>query len=197
MSKAVRLKNNLYLDTRGIVHKGKILADILYPVGSIYMTMKIKENPATLFGGTWVQIKDCFLWATNGPTTGTTGGSRITDATALTTNQMPKHSHTRGSMNIKGYVDPRWVDNSGGGIIMYIQNDTSALFTSRPGGHGYWWAQPGPTGGAGSNTQYHTRIEFDASRNWTGSTSEVGGGAGHTHTYMPPYFEVYMWYRTA
>lgn len=27
--------------------------------------------------------------------------------------------------------------------------------------------------------------------------SSTGGGQGHSHTYMPPYFEVYMWYRTA
>lgn len=29
------------------------------------------------------------------------------------------------------------------------------------------------------------------------STSYTCGNQGHTHTYMPPYFEVYMWYRTA
>lgn len=27
------------------------------------------------------------------------------------------------------------------------------------------------------------------------TTRATGGGEGHTHTYMPPYFEVYMWYR--
>lgn len=29
------------------------------------------------------------------------------------------------------------------------------------------------------------------------NNSYTGGGQGHTHTFMPPYFEVYMWYRTA
>lgn len=29
------------------------------------------------------------------------------------------------------------------------------------------------------------------------STSYAGSSQGHTHTFMPPYFEVYMWYRTA
>ena len=28
-------------------------------------------------------------------------------------------------------------------------------------------------------------------------TGKTGGGQGHSHTYMPPYFDVYMWYRTA
>lgn len=29
------------------------------------------------------------------------------------------------------------------------------------------------------------------------ASTSVGGSQGHTHTFMPPYFEVYMWYRTA
>lgn len=28
-------------------------------------------------------------------------------------------------------------------------------------------------------------------------TNYVGSGKGHTHKFTPPYFEVYMWYRTA
>jgi hypothetical protein len=30
----------------------KLLLDFCYPIGSIYMTMDLK-NPASLFGGTW------------------------------------------------------------------------------------------------------------------------------------------------
>lgn len=194
MAKAVKLKNELYLDTRGIVHKGKILADILYPVGSVYMSVDATD-PSEIYGGTWQRIRGRFLWAT-GSTPKTEGGSTTTNETVLSVNQMPKHSHTRGTMNITGAFDPRWVDSSGGGIMMYIQS-MGAMYTSRPGDHGYWWAQADVSGSAGTSGQYHTRLEFDASRNWTGSTSEVGGGAGHSHTYMPPYFEVYMWYRTA
>lgn len=55
------------------------------------------------------------------------------------------------------------------------------------GGSGYWgldniegWAYGG---------------ERDATNGC--GTRDIGGGQGHSHTYMPPYFEVYMWYRTA
>lgn len=64
--------------------------DKVYPVGSIYMSVN-STNPKTLFGGTWVQIKDRFLLAA-GTTykAGATGG----EAThTLTTSEMPSHNH--------------------------------------------------------------------------------------------------------
>ena len=40
--------------------------DKVYPVGAIYMSVS-RTNPKTLFGGTWVQIKDRFLLAAGTP----------------------------------------------------------------------------------------------------------------------------------
>ena len=39
---------------------GKTLLDMIHPVGSIYLSVNA-TSPATLFGGTWVQLKDRFL----------------------------------------------------------------------------------------------------------------------------------------
>ena len=39
MFKAVKLKNNLYLDTRGIVHNKKILSNILFRIGYVYISV--------------------------------------------------------------------------------------------------------------------------------------------------------------
>ncbi len=66
------------------------MLDKAYPVGSIYMSVN-SINPKTLFGGTWVQIKDRFLLAA-GTTykAGATGG----EAThTLTESEMPSHKH--------------------------------------------------------------------------------------------------------
>lgn len=67
------------------------LVDVVYPVGSIYMSVN-NVSPATLFGGTWVQIEDTFLLgAGTSYTAGDTGG----EAThVLTVDEMPEHKHT-------------------------------------------------------------------------------------------------------
>ena len=67
-----------------------LILEAVYPVGSIYMSVN-STSPATLFGGTWVQIKDRFLLAA-GTTykAGATGG----EAThTLTADEMPGHYH--------------------------------------------------------------------------------------------------------
>lgn len=52
-----------------------VLIDIVYPVGSIYMSIN-NVSPATFFGGTWERIQDKFLLAAGSAyAAGSTGGS--------------------------------------------------------------------------------------------------------------------------
>lgn len=62
----------------------------IYPVGAIYVSVS-STSPATLFGGTWTQIKDTFLLASGSTyAAGSTGG----EAThKLTVEEMPSHRH--------------------------------------------------------------------------------------------------------
>lgn len=58
----------------------------LYPVGSIYIST-VSTSPASLFGGTWTQIKDRFLLAAGSSySAGTTGGAKTV---TLTEAQLP------------------------------------------------------------------------------------------------------------
>lgn len=68
----------------------KLSADLIYPVGSIYMSVN-STNPSTLFGGTWEQIKDKFLLSCGDTySNGSTGG----EAThTLTVDEIPSHNH--------------------------------------------------------------------------------------------------------
>lgn len=68
--------------------KGK-MTQIIYPVGSVYMTFD-ETDPSTLFGGTWEKVEDRFLLGSGNEGIGTTGGN---STHTLTTNEMPNHSH--------------------------------------------------------------------------------------------------------
>lgn len=67
-----------------------MLLSLVYPVGSIYMSVN-STSPATFLGGTWVQLKDRFLLGAGDTySNGATGG----EAThTLTVDEMPAHTH--------------------------------------------------------------------------------------------------------
>lgn len=74
----------------GMTIGGKNLLNLIYPVGSIYMSAN-NVSPASFIGGTWEQIKDTFLLAA-----GTTysAGAKGGEAThTLTVSEMPNHYH--------------------------------------------------------------------------------------------------------
>lgn len=77
----IKVGNNLTIDESGKLHAnisvdGSVLAvDMIYPIGSIYMSVN-QVSPAVLFGGTWEQIKDKFLLGAGDTFEGgSTGGS--------------------------------------------------------------------------------------------------------------------------
>lgn len=68
-----------------------------YPVGSIYMSVN-STSPATLFGGTWVELQGRFLLGRSASYgNGSTGGAA---SVAISTAQMPSHGHTIRGWNI-------------------------------------------------------------------------------------------------
>lgn len=72
------------------------LVDIIYPVGSIYMSAN-NVNPGTLFGGTWQAITGRFILAAGGNyPLGTTGGAATK---VLTVDNMPSHTHAGTANN--------------------------------------------------------------------------------------------------
>lgn len=83
----VQFRKNFKLKTPGGI---KSFLDAVYPVGSIYMSVK-STNPGTLFGGTWVAIAGRFLLGCSSTyPAGSTGG----EAThKLTVDEMPSHNH--------------------------------------------------------------------------------------------------------
>ena len=64
------------------------IVDMIYPVGSIYMSASI-ISPASLFGGTWEQIKDRFLLAAGSTYAAGSAGGEATHT--LTEDKLPEH----------------------------------------------------------------------------------------------------------
>ena len=158
--------------------------DVVYPIGSIYMSVN-NVDPHDLFGGTWQQIKDKFLLACGDAyENGATGGSAnhtpqgSVGNTSLTVNQMPIHEH-----------------GLDGGV-------------SAQSGYSFMWSE---TAGAqesfadGSHAIVPARMTSSSANFRSGSkATATGGGQGHNHSftgisgdYMPPYLSVNVWCRTA
>ena len=166
------------------------LINIIYPVGSIYMSVN-NVSPATFLGGTWEQIQDTFLWCAGSKhAAGTTGGA---ETHTLTQNETPAHTHTRGTMNITGEIYKTPNSSPGDQFLSDAEDNTvtatGALYKKITGTQQYSFP----------NGEIYTILVdgfgFDASRNWTGATSSVGGSQAHNN--MPPYLSVYVWKRTA
>lgn len=102
MNDIVLSENNYGSDLPDASTKGKIFfvedTEEKYPVGSIYMSVN-STSPASLFGGTWEQIKDVFLLAAGSSySAGSTGGEA---EVTLTRAQLPAEAL---NINIQGHA---------------------------------------------------------------------------------------------
>ena len=159
------------------------IIDFIYPVGSIYMSVN-NVSPATFLGGKWEQIQDTFLLSAGSKhSAGSIGGE---ETHTLSVAETPAHTHTRGTMDITGTIrvvgslsSSGWTVNTqtGGAFYEIVQNSSVQTFAQC-------------VENTNDNTSY---AGFQASRNWTGETSSVGGNTAHNN--MPPYLTVYMWKR--
>lgn len=72
------------------LRNGRCLADVFYPVGSIYISAA-STSPADMFGGTWKKLEGRFLLgASSAYPVGSTGGEA---AHTLTVSEIPGHRH--------------------------------------------------------------------------------------------------------
>ena len=164
-SNRFEINNDVYI-------KGTLLIDLIYPIGSIYMSAN-STNPGELFGGTWV------AWGsgrvpvgvkasdTDFATAEKTGGEKTHK---LTTSEMPSHTHTipsSGGHNHMGYY--RSVVSGGGNYVTLGASttgdvtETANKITSSEGAH-------------------------------THTPNNTGGGTAHNN--LQPYITCYMWKRT-
>jgi len=158
-------------------------AKTMYPVGSIYMSVS-PTNPSTYFGGTWV------AWGSGRVPVGiNTSDSNFNKAektggastVALTTAQMPSHSHAKGTLatasagahthNLQNQKAPWGLDGGGNRCLVDATSGYTAVTNKTT-----------TSGGAHTHTI-------------SGSTAAAGSGSAHNN--LQPYIVCYMWKRTA
>jgi hypothetical protein len=195
------LKSTYDTNNNGIVDNseklsGKTLADIkaqfmlaTHPVGSLYWSSQ-STNPATLFGGTWTQIKDRFILAAGDTyTVNSIGGSTTTYTSSITTtgnhtlleSEIPAHTH--GSKSLTGDLRvAEWSSGYADGIVSL----SSPSISQKSAGSGSNWGT--------------AKFDIDA----THEHDSFGGSGSHSHTMahthkqvLPPYIVMYCWQRTA
>lgn len=166
------IQNISDIELGGGVSLSNLISNILlqaHPVGSYYWSDS-PTNPATLFGGTWTQIKDKFVIAVgDNHTVNTSYGSNTknlahthtsaahthtTGNHTLTTTEMPSHAHSlmnyNGSGAESGY---NYVPNIGGGSKGYYNMGTANNGGSGAHNHGNTGSTtPGATGSSLSSS---------------------------------------------
>ncbi len=153
---------------------GKSILDLIYPVGSIYLSV-LGTNPGTLFGGTWEKLENRFLLgAGTSYTAGTMGGA---STVTLTANQIPAHNHS-GSTNSTGAHSHGYESQKKRYADTVISGAGSILASNTAYNYATWY---------GTDTQ--------GAHSHTVTINNTGGGEAHSN--MPPYLAVYMWKRTA
>ena len=174
--------NKIYVE--GDIGTKNAITDLIYPVGSIYMSVN-STSPATLFGGTWVRWGNGRVPVsvneseTEFNTVEKVGGEKIH---AMTTAEMPSHTHsvksqtattsTNGKHTHSGYSNQDIASGtSSKNRIVKGGDNTISGFLLENGDHNHTVTIPAST--TGSN----------------------GNGVGHNN--LQPYITCYMWKRTA
>jgi hypothetical protein len=142
----------------------------IYPVGAYYIS-HVNTNPSTLFGGTWLQITERFLYCANAG--GATGGS-----STITIANLPAHNH-----GAKGLM----VSEDG------LHNHGQTWRGSTLPGLALRGTQIGQEFTGEVYSPYLTTSNGIHKHTISGAVADTGDGAA----YMPPYITVYCWRRTA
>ena len=164
-----RFRENVQVDG-ALQVGGKTLLDMVYPVGSIYLSVS-GTDPQTLFGGTWARLEDVFLLAAGAKhPAGSTGGE---EAHTITEGEMPSH----GNHLMQGRMYQELAENA--------SNDSSYRSNTLY---------------LGKNVFASTGNINRGWKDWNGGEMYPAGtlkGGGNPHNNMPPYLAVYTWKRTA
>ena len=204
------LSSNNYI----IYADGKNLTDTIYPVGSLYWSNK-STNPSSLFGGTWVQIKDRFVLACGDTYTsvGATGGA---SSVTLSVSTMPSHNHSfTPSGSVSSTTATGTVSNHTHSFSWTGSHSHDFIIGSEKGDNSGKYKYPKGYYTTNITKQLTTESTSITVSGTTGSAQPTFTGDAHSHTFtgnvgttssngsgtsfsiLPPYVVKYCFERTA
>ena len=134
-------------------------------------------NVPNLQGRTILGVNSTYTrGSTGGSATHTPSGSVTVNGHTLTESEVPRHSHSRGNMNITGAFHIRQCATNN---AQMVAQETSGAIKGEGWDTNYsQWAS-----GCSLNSwkYYPEKVTFDASRSWLGNTSEYGDDGSHNH----------------
>ena len=159
------------LEVNGNIYcKNKSIFDLVYPIGSIYLTLE-DINPSTKFGGTWEKISQ----------------GRCLVGTGIASDS-PNNTNWAGDLNDDGYSF--WVGEKGGQF-------KHKLTTNEMAGHDHSILYPND-GGPYGNYKIAAVEPSDTNMTWGAEMCRTEySGEDQPHNIMQPYLAVNIWQRTA
>ena len=169
------------------------IIDMVYPVGSIYMSVNNTDPNVVFDGTTWIQLENRFLLgAGSSYTAGDTGGS----ANAI----IPYHRHSVDSVSISASGAHTHDAGANQAFLRYNQGTISTGVQERSVASGASGNYKAPVVNnastdfsylANTSSETHTHTVPAHNTNYAGTSGNTTGAN------MPPYLVVYMWKRTA
>lgn len=162
------MENTIINDISELKADVAAIANVIYPVGSIYLSVN-STNPKTLFGGTWTQLKDRFLLGAGEESNGSTGGA-TSHSHGYRIGYRSYYQNPAGQSDnwilAYDYLNKKWVNATGDeGVKIGTSYSNQGTETA--------------------NIKADNAVGLSVYANTTATSS------------LPPYLVVYMWKRTA
>ena len=161
------------------------LLDAVYPVGAVYQSWS-STSPATLFGGTWTQIKGAFLGATGANSFASAG--ELGGSLKIARTQLPQHAHTIGNFSSISSIDS-WDTTGISPCAPYVATSRRSTYTKD--------SVNISTSGICPIIDGDVAYVYSGTTNWVSPLYAMQAIGPSGNNYLPYHYGCYTWRRTA